>query len=257
MDIANSFLKFSEPIMINKELHYGIKFIKKRAYEELFTKDKKIVEEWFEILKKYCILTKFRLYFDTVKVLGKGNFAKVYLVERKSDKKQFAVKVFDKNVIMNNEEEIKCLLYELKMMRESNFFRVLRLLELYEGEDHVYALCELYHGQNLINAIIKKGSQPEAKSLTIIMQLLEALNYLHSKKIMHRDIKPENMVFRTTQESIDIGLVDLGFATFEEDYKKLFVRCGTPGYVAPEILNDKEYDCKVDVFSAGVVFFMM
>jgi len=72
-----------------------------------------------------------------------------------------------------------------------------------------------------------------------------------------RDIKPENIIFKGTQENIDIGIVDLGFATFEEDYRKLFVRCGTPGYVAPEVLNDKDYTCKADVFSAGIIFYIM
>ena len=94
-----------------------------------------MINEWYEVLKRYCILTKFRLYYETIKVIGKGNFAKVFLVERKSDKKQFAVKVFSKNVILNDESERKCLVYEIKMMRESNFYRVLKLHELFEGEN--------------------------------------------------------------------------------------------------------------------------
>lgn len=133
------------------------------------------MNEWFEGLKRYCILTKFRLYFETIKVIGKGNFAKVFLVERKTDKKEFAVKVFSKSVIMNDEMEKKCLLYEIKMMREMSHNRVLRLHELYEGENFIYCLCELYRGADLLNSIIKKGSQPETKALTIIMQILEAL----------------------------------------------------------------------------------
>ena len=80
---------------------------------------------------------------------------------------------------------------------------------------------------------------------------------MHSKRVIHRDIKPENIIFKGTQENIDIAVVDLGFATYEEDYRKLFVRCGTPGYVAPEVLNDKDYTCKADVFSTGVIFYIM
>ena len=257
MDIKNSFMKITNENDINKKNNFGLKFIKKRAYEELYTESEEVINVWYETLKKYCILTKFRLYYETIKVIGKGNFAKVFLVERKVDKKQFAVKVFSKNTIMSDEMEKKCLLYEIKMMREMNFYRVLKLYELYEGENFIYCLCELYKGTDLLNAIIKKGSQPEGKALTIILQILEALSYMHSKKIIHRDIKPENIIFKGTQENIDIGIVDLGFATFEEDYRKLFVRCGTPGYVAPEVLNDKDYECKADVFSAGIIFYIM
>lgn len=63
------------------------------------------------------------------------------------------------------------------------------------------------------------------------------MDYLHSRRIIHRDLKPDNVIFKD-DETIEVGLVDLGFATLEEDYDKLFKRCGTPGYVAPEILAD-------------------
>lgn len=89
-------------------------------------------------------MTKFRCYFKTKKVIGKGNFAKVFLVERFSDNKEFAVKVFNKKIIMSDPLEKKCLLYEIKMMRRMHHHRVLRMHELYEGENFIYCLCELY-----------------------------------------------------------------------------------------------------------------
>ena len=79
---------------------------------------------------------------------------------------------------------------------------------------------------------------------------------MHSKNIIHWDLKPENIIVKTSKV-IDIGVVDLGFATHENDYNKLFKRCGTPGYVAPEILNDKHYDCKADVYSCGIIFYII
>lgn len=256
MDIKNSFLKKTTNSVIDGIPHFGLKFIKKKTYEELFHKDERIIDQWFEILKRYCILTKFKCYFESIKVIGKGNFAKVFLVRRLTDSKEFAVKVFNKNMLMQEAMEKKCLLYEIEMMRAMNHYRVLRMYELYEGENFVYCLCELYKGSDLMNAIIKKGSQPEQKALTILLQILEGLNYMHRKNIMHRDLKPENIIFKHSVD-IDIGIVDLGFATRVEDYKRLFRRCGTPGFVAPEILNDQEYDCKADIFSAGVVFYII
>ena len=256
MDISNAFIKKTFGTVINGVKHFGIKFIKKQNYEELYHTDEKVINAWFEVLKSYCILTKFRCYFESIKVIGKGNFAKVFLVRRLSDSKEFAVKVFSKSVIMQDPLEKKCLVYEVKMMRLMRHPRVLRLYELYEGENFIYCLCELYKGSDLLNAIVKKGSQPEQKALTITMQLLEGLEYMHSMRIIHRDLKPENIIFKNATD-IDLGIVDLGFASHEEDYRKLFVRCGTPGYVAPEILNDKDYDCKVDVYSAGIILYII
>lgn len=73
---------------------------------------------------------------------------------------------------------------------------------------------------------------------------------------MHRDLKPENILCKK-KNVLEIGIVDLGFATFYKDYDILFLKCGTPGYVAPEILNDMPYNSKVDIYSAGIILYIM
>lgn len=75
---------------------------------------------------------------------------------------------------------------------------------------------------------------------------------MEERSIIHRDIKPENVVFSDKKGLQNPVLVDLGFATYEQDFRNLFSRCGTPGYVAPEVLNDLDYTCKADLFSLGV-----
>ena len=257
MDIQFSFMKLTSDTKIKGEDYFGIKFSKKKTFEAIFHKDKAVIMKWFNHLKKYCILTKFKHDYETKSVLGKGNFAKVYCVSSKETNKEYAVKAFSKASIMPDSVEVKCLQYEIKMMKAMNHDRIVRLHELYEGENYIYCVMEYYKGSDLFKSIIKKGPQPEAKALAITQQILEVLAYMHDLEIMHRDLKPENIMFKGTDDTIDIGIVDLGFATYLADYKKLFVRCGTPGYVAPEILNDQNYDCKVDVYSTGIIFYII
>lgn len=257
MDILNAIVRISKPVIINQEKYFGLKFIKRTSYEELFSPDENVISEWYEHLKKFCRQIKFKNRFNQITLLGKGSFAKVFLVERKEDKQRFAVKIFDKRPFMEDDDELKCLMYEIKMMKLMNHKKVLKLFEVFEGQHFLYLVCDYYQGKDLWTEIIEKGAQNELKALTVLQQLLEALVYLHGMKVIHRDVKPENILFRSTKNITELGLVDLGFATFEKDYNTLFVRCGTPGYVAPEVLEDKPYDCKADVFSAGVIFFLM
>jgi tRNA A-37 threonylcarbamoyl transferase component Bud32 len=256
-NLTNLHMRIIPKKLIAGKKLWTLRFTKNRIVEELYTGEEKVVRRWYEQLKGCCVQSRFNSVYTCLKVLGKGNFAKVYLIERKADGKRFAAKVFDKRLILAEESEQKSLLYEIKMLKTVKHPNCLGLVELYEGENFVYCVCNLYTGGNLLNKVLSHKYFPEPQAVEYLKQLLEALTYLEGKHIIHRDIKPENILLKDESPNAGLALVDLGFATLEEDYTKLFVRCGTPGYVAPEILADQPYDVKVDVFSVGVIFYIM
>jgi len=88
-------------------------------------------------------------------------------------------------------------------------------------------------------------------------KFLDALKYLAANKIVHRDLKPENLILATKEDVSDLKIADFGFATPVEDGKSLFLRCGSPGYVAPELLDGSGYNESADVFSSGVIMYVM
>ena len=98
-------------------------------------------------------MSQFGLFYENIKVLGQGNFAKVFLVKRKADNKEFAVKVFDKKAIMTDELEKKCLIYEVNTLRKLNSTFVMQMHELYEGQNYIYCVLEPYYGGQLLQKI--------------------------------------------------------------------------------------------------------
>ena len=91
----------------------------------------------------------------------------------------------------------------------------------------------------------------------VMKQFLSALAYLAERKVVHRDLKPENLILAKPTDDSDLLIADFGFATFIEDDKPLYLRCGSPGYVAPEVLSDEGYGVEADVFSSGVIMFVL
>ena len=141
-------------------------------------------------------------------------------------------------------------------MRKLEHENIIKLYEVYESDNHVYLVLELLHGGELFERIVKKGQYSEKDACILMRNLLSALAYMHGKGLMHRDLKPENLILKDNENDWDVKIADFGLATtISGDF--LFKRCGTPGYVAPEILADEKYDEKVDVFSAGVILYIL
>jgi serine/threonine protein kinase len=146
--------------------------------------------------------------------------------------------------------------YELKILREVSHEYIMKLHEVYESETHLILILEYLRGGTLLQRVVKRRRFGEKECAIIIKKLILSLDYLHKKNIVHRDIKLENIFLIDDNETnIKLGDFDLACHFDKIDYSK---QCGTPGYVAPEIFNPKvQYDYKVDIFSAGVVLYIM
>lgn len=135
---------------------------------------------------------------------------------------------------------------------------IIKLYEVYESDNHIYLVQELLNGGELFDRIIKKGQYSEKDACVLMKKLLGALAFMHAKGAMHRDIKPENLILKDVENDWNVKIADFGLATYvNPNHDYLFKRCGTPGYVAPEVLADARYDQKVDVFSAGVILYIL
>ncbi|CAD8133707.1 unnamed protein product [Paramecium pentaurelia] len=211
------------------------------------------------MMAQRCLQTTFHDEFGVTKMIGKGSFAKVYFATKKSTGVNYAVKAFNKEFMQDQFKGRESLENEIKVMRRLNQENLVKLYETYETQNSIYFILDILKGGELL---IKVKQQPlSAPSLQKLMyNLMKALCHLHSKKCMHRDLKPENLLLKEKDNDTDIVIADFGLACFlNEDI--LFKRCGTPGFVAPEILLYKEgdpfYDEKCDVFSAGVIFYVL
>jgi calcium-dependent protein kinase len=93
--------------------------------------------------------------------------------------------------------------------------------------------------------------------MNVMRNLLQSLDYLHQRGIIHRDLKPENLILASKENDYNLKIADFGLASFIAQGESLFLRCGSPGYVAPELLEDRGYNTKADVFSAGIILYVM
>ncbi|CAD8158498.1 unnamed protein product [Paramecium octaurelia] len=215
-----------------------------------------LVEQWFVHMKKWCIQPHFSKEYSIIALIGQGSFAKVFKIQRISDKKEFAVKVFDKTLMQSQDQA--ALLKEIELLRVMNHKNIINIQEAFENDQYIYIVHELYKGGELHKELIKNKTFSERGAFIVVQQVVEALQYVHSHGILHRDIKPENIILREEGIIDQIVLVDFGLADYyRKDCKYMFTRCGTPGYIAPELLQDKIYDQKVDVYSCGVLFYYL
>ncbi|CAO3620915.1 unnamed protein product [Cunninghamella blakesleeana] len=196
-----------------------------------------------------------RLYKVNKKTLGVGSFAVVKECIHKETKKQFALKIILKKFIEGKENMLDSELDILKQVRHPN---IVSMHALYETKEAVYIVTDLASGGELFQQILTKGSYTERDACHLIYQVLNGLAYLHEHDIIHRDIKPENLLFQTMDENANLMITDFGLSKILKNQDDILTTtCGTPGYVAPEVLLQEGYGKPVDLWSVGVITFIL
>ncbi|XP_012141377.1 calcium/calmodulin-dependent protein kinase I isoform X1 [Megachile rotundata] len=187
-------------------------------------------------------------------LLGTGAFSEVRLAESKEKPGQmFAVKIIDKKALKGKEDSLE---NEIRVLRRLTHPNIVQLLETFEDKHKVYLVMELVTGGELFDRIVEKGSYTEKDASGLIRQVLEAVDYMHDQGVVHRDLKPENLLYYSPDEDSKIMISDFGLSKME-DSGIMATACGTPGYVAPEVLAQKPYGKAVDVWSIGVISYIL
>ncbi|KAK9302390.1 hypothetical protein QLX08_005636 [Tetragonisca angustula] len=187
-------------------------------------------------------------------LLGTGAFSEVRLAESKEKPGQmFAVKIIDKKALKGKEDSLE---NEIRVLRRLTHPNIVQLLETFEDKHKVYLVMELVTGGELFDRIVEKGSYTEKDASGLIRQVLEAVAYMHDQGVVHRDLKPENLLYYSPEEDSKIMISDFGLSKME-DSGVMATACGTPGYVAPEVLAQKPYGKAVDVWSIGVISYIL
>lgn len=148
-------------------------------------------------------------------------------------------------------------------MQDIKHENVIDLIEVHESQNSLYVVMELLEGGEIFS--LSKGKLDNESTFSIVKHILLALVELDKNGVMHRDLKPDNIILKYKDTPIPentLKLVDFGLATYQDVDEYLFKRCGTPGFVAPEVINAKKganvhYSTKCDVFSVGIIFFFM
>jgi len=194
--------------------------------------------------------------------LGRGRFSVVQHATHLKENQSYAVKVVE-NKSLADDENLEALETEIDILRQLDHPYIVSLKEVVVTSKDTYIVMELLSGGELFNRIVENGSFTEAEAASLFAQILLSMEYLHSLNIVHRDVKPENILY-LTEGANQIKLIDFGYAGMWSEEKPLTGLCGTPDYVAPEVLTwyeDDEhgtpYGKGSDLWSLGVLLYVI
>lgn len=189
-------------------------------------------------------------------LLGRGSFATVYLYTRRNDKKDFAVKILQKKSL--TDEDSSKIKEEIKIMQSTDHPNIVRLIDVYESKTKIQIVLELCTGGHLLERLGERQSYCEAEAAKIIKQLASACKHMHSVGVVHRDLKPENILYASAESDV-IKVTDFGLSAHVSNAweETLMTPCGTPAYVAPEVIKRKGYHAECDLWSVGVILYLL
>jgi calcium/calmodulin-dependent protein kinase I len=191
-------------------------------------------------------------------ILGKGAFAVVKLATKKENGSEWAVKCTDKTKL--SQEDKEDLYKEIKVLKLlGNHPCAVHMSDFFEDDSSMFIMMDYMKGGELFDRIVQKEKYTEGEARQVVKQVAHLLVYMHKRGIVHRDMKPENFLLVDESNDAQVKLADFGLAGILDPKKQnlLFDACGTPGYVAPEVLEGKAYNEGVDCWALGVITYIL
>ncbi|RWR74816.1 CBL-interacting protein kinase 18 [Cinnamomum micranthum f. kanehirae] len=195
--------------------------------------------------------------YEVGRTIGEGTFAKVKFARNSETGEPVALKILDREKVLKHKmvEQINREIATMKLIKHPN---VVQLYEVMGSKTKIFIVLEFITGGELFDKIVNYGRMKEDEARRYFHQLINAVDYCHSRGVYHRDLKPENLLLDACG---NLKISDFGLSALSQQMKDdglLHTTCGTPNYVAPEVLNDRGYDgATADLWSCGVILFVL
>eukprot|EP00250_Pteridium_aquilinum_P008718 c18157_g1_i2 orf=830-2152(+) len=195
--------------------------------------------------------------YELGRTIGEGSFAKVKYSKNVETGEKVAIKILDKEKILKHQmvEQIKREISTMRIIKHPN---VVQLFEVLASKTKVYLVLEFVNGGELFDKIVHRGKLKEDEARSYFQQLINAVDFCHSRGVYHRDLKPENLLLDSEG---NLKVSDFGLSALSQQVRAdglLHTACGTPNYVAPEVINDKGYSgATADLWSCGVILYVL
>jgi len=195
------------------------------------------------------------------KMLGSGVAGEVHTAVHRETNAKVAIKTISTTKFLVNERSVTTTRREIDIMKklssmETSHPNVVDLYAVIETADNVYIVMELVEGGELFDHVVDMGAYTEPMAAEVMRKLVTTLGFLHSQGIVHRDLKPENILCEKDSDT-NIKITDFGLSNIMSASNILRSKCGTPVYMAPEMLQNRPYNELVDVWAAGILLYIM
>jgi len=261
--------KLYDQVLKKSKHSYKIILLRDTVAMEFFFHDANIAKDWMDLLRGYCFMCDFTSVFSTGSSMLKGNLSMVCWAQNIETKESYVAKMFSFPQSPIKEDDFQSLierqvvLNEVHALREIQHPNIIRMKEVHELNGIMVLVMEFISGPSLLKHILSKGHLPEMEVSFIMDKLLHTLQDLHAKQIVHRNLKPENILLDYTSNGTELKLTEFGFScSVNPDIENTWhvsqnvcTKCGTPGYMAPEILASKTSTLAADIFSMGVILY--
>ena len=250
------FLQKEESVEYEGETYYSFSVIYPSKTRVYYCKDKKEYDGWIEKLKIATGYTNLLEIYDVKNKLGSGKFGLVKLGIHKKTGQKVAIKIMKKSSMDSSDLEL--VRTEIEILKICQHPNIIRLYNVFENADYLYIIMEYCYGGDLFSYLENRHFRvSEKRASNIIHQMATAVYYMHSYGVVHRDLKPENVLMTSTDEDSEIRILDFGLSKILGPYEKCDEPYGTLTYCAPEIIVDEPYSKPVDLWSLGVMTYLM
>ena len=255
-NLSGCFFKENSTEKINEKIYYCFSIVFPKKERKYYVNSSEVYDNFIKALKKSFGYLNFFDYYEMLDNLGEGIFGSVKLGVEKKTNQRVAIKIIKKN--KTKESDIELVRNEIDIMKLCYHPYVVHLLDHFENGEYIFIVMEYIKGGSLTDYMkSKKFNFTERRAAELIYQLAKGIKYLHKYGIIHRDLKPDNIMLTEASDKGNIKIMDFGLSKILGKKEKSTDGFGTLTFVSPEVLIRKPYNKEVDIWSLGVILYLM